>query len=45
MADCMVTDGGEKELKNDFGVGDVLKNSGTGDRNGEIRTELAVLVG
>lgn len=39
----MVTD--ERIKKNDFGVGDVLKNSGTGDKNGEIRKGLAVLVG
>ena len=45
MADCMVTDDGEKELKNDFGIGDSLKNSGTGDRNGETRKGLAVLLG
>lgn len=32
----MVTDDGEKEVKNDFGVGDVLKNSGSGIEMGKL---------
>lgn len=45
MNDCCIIDDWEKELKNDFWVGDVLKNDGIGDRNGEIRKGLVVLVG
>lgn len=45
MADCMVTDVGEKELKNEFGIGDDLKSSGTGDRSREIWKGLTVWVG
>lgn len=36
MNDYVVTEDGEKEVKHDLGVGDVLKNSGSGIKMGKL---------